>query len=82
VPISIVRDRAKFKLMVEWLVTMRTATVPTDTVWRTAGLRLLGAARVEVQYALEEWAEGCDVADEHAKGRFGVAPDEDVGKAI
>jgi len=35
-----------------------------------------------VEEALEKWAEGCDVADEHAEGGFGVAPDEDVGEAV
>ena len=35
-----------------------------------------------MQEALKEWAESCDVADKHAKGRFGVAPDEDVREAI
>jgi len=35
-----------------------------------------------VEESLEEGAEGCDVADEHAEGGLGVAPDEDVGEAI
>jgi len=36
----------------------------------------------EIEYAAEERAERCDVADHHTKGGFGVAPDEDVSKAI
>ena len=35
-----------------------------------------------MQEALKEWAKGRDVSDKHAEGRFGVAPDEDVGEAI
>ena len=31
---------------------------------------------------MKEWAESCDVADKHAKGGFGIAPDEDVREAI
>jgi hypothetical protein len=35
-----------------------------------------------MQEALKEWAKGRDVADKHAKGGFGIAPDEDVREAI
>lgn len=81
-PILVVRNGAELDFVVEWLVAMRTATVATDAVRCTSRVRLLRAAGAEVQEALKEWAKGCDVADKHTKGRFGVAPDENVREAI